>query len=177
MKENDPFILHIRYHDSTWASDATKWATATMLSTQYPTIIQASVSKGFTATPTIIFANDISCSYAHGCVVLLFHEDVIEWKHFPRYWPFVRGIHLSPVNSPPKGQCSGALVFSLICSWINGWVNNGEAGDLRRHRAHYDVAVMRFSYITSSRFKEGVFTHIPQGCSIDTAIYRLPHCK
>ena len=32
------------------------------------------------------------------------HDDVIKWKHFPRYWPFVRGIHRSPVNSPHKGQ-------------------------------------------------------------------------
>ena len=70
------------------------------------------------------------------------HGDVIKWKHFPRYWPFLRGIHRSPVNSPHKGQWRGALMFSLICVWINGWVNNGEAGDLRRHRAHYDVTVM-----------------------------------
>ena len=41
-----------------------------------------------------------------------------------------------------KGQWHGALMFSLICAWINGWVNNREAGDLRRHRAHYDVIVM-----------------------------------
>ena len=71
------------------------------------------------------------------------HDDVIKWKHFPRYWPFVRGIHRSPVNSPHKGQWRGALVFSLICVWINGWVNNREAGDLRRYRAHYDVIVMK----------------------------------
>ena len=51
-------------------------------------------------------------------------------------------IHRSPVNSRHKGQWRGALVFSLICVWINGSVNNGEAGDLRRHRAHYDVIVM-----------------------------------
>ena len=70
------------------------------------------------------------------------HDDVIKWKHFPRYWPFVRGIHRSPVNSPHKGQWRGALKFSLICVWINGWVNNGEAGDLRCYRAHYDVSVM-----------------------------------
>ena len=70
------------------------------------------------------------------------HDDVIKWKHFPRYWPFVRGIHRWPVNSPHKGQWRGALMFSLICAWINGWVNNGEAGDLRRHRAHYYVNVM-----------------------------------
>ena len=61
---------------------------------------------------------------------------------FPRYWPFVRGIHRSPVNSPDKGQWRGAMMFSLVCAWINGWVNNREAGDLRRHSVHYDVIVM-----------------------------------
>ena len=71
-----------------------------------------------------------------------FHDDVIKWKHFPRYWPFVPGIHRSPVNSPHKGQWRGALMFSLIYVWINGSVNNGEAGDLRRHRAHYEVTVL-----------------------------------
>ena len=70
------------------------------------------------------------------------HDDVIKWKHFPRNWPFVRGIHRSLVNSPHKGQWRGALMFSLICVWINGWVNNREAGDLRRHRDNYDVNVM-----------------------------------
>ena len=68
--------------------------------------------------------------------------DVIKWKHFPRYWPFVQGIHRSPVNSPYRGQCRGALMFSLICAWINGWVNNRDAGNLRRHRANYDVTLM-----------------------------------
>ena len=42
-----------------------------------------------------------------------------------------------------KGQWHRALMFSLICAWINvRWVNNREAGDLRRHRAHYDATVM-----------------------------------
>ena len=66
---------------------------------------------------------------------------VIKWKHFPRYWPFVWGIHRSPVNFPHKGKWRGALKFSLICVWINGWVNNREAGDLIRYRAHYEVSV------------------------------------
>ena len=44
------------------------------------------------------------------------HDDVIKWKHIPRYWPFVRGIHQSPVNSPHKGQWCWALMFSLICT-------------------------------------------------------------
>ena len=70
------------------------------------------------------------------------HDDVIKWKHFPRYCPFVRGIHRSPVNSPHKGQWRGALIFSLICAWINAWVNNREAGHYRRHRAPYDVIVI-----------------------------------
>ena len=55
---------------------------------------------------------------------------------------FVPWIHRSPVNFPHKGQWRRALMFSLICTWINGWVNNREAGDLRRHRGHYDVTVM-----------------------------------
>ena len=68
------------------------------------------------------------------------------WRHqmetFPRYRPFVRGIHQSPVNSPHKGKWRGTLMFSLICAWPNNWVNNHNAGGLRRHRAHYDVTVM-----------------------------------
>ena len=70
------------------------------------------------------------------------HDDVIKWKHFQRYWSFVRGIHRSRVDSPHKGQWRGTLMLSLICAWINDWVNKRGAGDLRRHRAHYDVIVM-----------------------------------
>ena len=43
------------------------------------------------------------------------HDDVIKWKHCSRYWPFVPGIHRSPVNSLHEGQWRGALMFSLIC--------------------------------------------------------------
>ena len=74
--------------------------------------------------------------------IKLLHDDVIKWKHFPRYWPFVRGIHRSPVNSTHKGQWRGALMLHLICVWTNAWVNNRDAGDLRRFRVHYDVTVM-----------------------------------
>ena len=76
----------------------------------------------------------------------LFQCNYSWWRHqmetFPRYWPFVRGIHRWPVNSSNKGQWRRALMFSLICAWMNGWVNNHEAGDLRRHLTHYDVIVM-----------------------------------
>ena len=88
------------------------------------------------------------------------HDDVIKWKHFPRHWPFVQGIHRSPVNSPHKGQWRRALMISLICAWINGWVNNREAGDLRRSRAHYDVIVMN-----NTKFKlQSLFQQVPTLC-------------
>ena len=70
------------------------------------------------------------------------HDDVIKWKHFPRYWPFAWGIHRSPINSPYKGQWRGTLMFSLICARINCWVHSREAGDLRHHHTHYDVIVV-----------------------------------
>ena len=90
---------------------------------------QGSISSSFrSCTWLVIFFNP--------------HDDVIKWKHFPRNRPFVRGIHRSPVKSPHKGQWHGAFMFSLICAWINRWVSNREAGDLRRYRAHYDVIVM-----------------------------------
>ena len=71
------------------------------------------------------------------------HDDIMKLKHFPRYWPFVRGIHRSPGNSPHKGQWRRAFIYFLICAWINGKVNNREAGDLRRYRDHYDVTVVQ----------------------------------
>ena len=76
------------------------------------------------------------------------HDDVIKWKHFSCYWTFVRGIHRSSVNSPHKGQWRGALICSLICAWIKCWVNNREAGDMRRHRAYYDVIVMSYALLS-----------------------------
>ena len=68
-----------------------------------------------------------------------FHDDVIKWKHFPRYCPYC-----PPVTGefPTQRPVTRNLMFSLICSWISGWVNNHEAGDLRRRRTHYDVTVM-----------------------------------
>ena len=97
-----------------------------------------------TSQNIFILSASVLVLYRQGHVWFV-HDDVIKWKHFPRYWPFARGIHRSPVNSPHTGQWRGALMFSLICVWINGWVNNREAGGLRRYRAHYDVTVMESS--------------------------------
>ena len=87
------------------------------------------------------------------------HDDVTTWKFFPRCWPFVRRIHRWPVNSPHKGQWRGALMLSLICAWLNAWINNREAGDLRRHRAHYDVIVMVAIKIHAASYMTG-FRHV-----------------
>ena len=68
----------------------------------------------------------------------------IKWKHFPCYWPFVSGTHWSLVDSPHKGQWCGALIFPLICAWINSRANNQDTGDFGCHCTHYDVTVIIF---------------------------------
>ena len=81
------------------------------------------------------------CSRIPLCSVLFFTW----WRHQMETFFALLAICAgnSPVpNSPHKGQWRGALVFSLICVWINVWVNNREAGDLRRYRAHYHVTVV-----------------------------------
>ena len=70
------------------------------------------------------------------------HDVVIKWDHSPHCWPFSQGIHQSPVIYSRRGQWRGAFMFSLICTWTNGWVNNWDANDLRCHRTHHDVIVM-----------------------------------
>ena len=74
------------------------------------------------------------------------HDDVIKRKHFLCYWPFVREIYRSPVNSHHKGQWRIDLMFSFICVWTNGWANHWDAGDLRPYRARNDVTVMSLSF-------------------------------
>ena len=70
------------------------------------------------------------------------HHDVIKWKHFPCCWPFVRGIHCH--RWIPIRKASDAELWYFL--WTNIWVHNQDAGDLRRHRAHYDVTVMHTIY-------------------------------
>ena len=112
------------------------------LSNIFAVTLQTCSAKWYTPGPFTVDSSGFSLIAWHHGMISATHDDVIKRKHFPRYWPFVRGIHQSPVNSPRKGQWRGALMFSLICTRINGWVNNREAGDLKRHCAHYDVTVM-----------------------------------
>ena len=59
-----------------------------------------------------------------------------------------------------KGRWRRALMFSLICAWMNSWVNNHKAGDMRRHRAHYDVTV---SHNGSVRWNMFLFNNVTMG--------------
>ena len=80
---------------------------------------------------------------AYWLTIRLLPNHVTEWNYFLRNWPFMRGIHRSPVNSPTKASDAEFWCFLWSASWLNG-ANNREAGDLRRHRAHYDVIVVFF---------------------------------
>ena len=86
-----------------------------------------------------------SGSSISGDYVISFRYNVAWWRHQVEKFSVL--LALSAANSPvtcesPVNQWRGALVFSLICAWINGWVNNSKTVDLRCHRAHYDVIVM-----------------------------------
>ena len=89
--------------------------------------------------------------------------NVIKWKHFPCYWPFVLEIPRSLVNAPHKGQWRGVLMFSLICVWINGLVNNRETGNLIIHHTRYGFTVMTLLNggwdPSSSRVIKNVWSH------------------
>ena len=99
------------------------------------------------------------CGANHMLPTLRFHDDVIRWKQFPHYYLFLRGIHRSPVNFPHKGQWRQTLMFSLIWAWINHWVNNCEAGDLRPSSLrslwrHCDVSISQNSEIKFAIFMD-----------------------
>ena len=68
------------------------------------------------------------------------HDDVIKWKHFPRYWPFVRVIHRSLVNSPTQRPVTQSFdVFFDLCKnkWLSkhswGWWFETPSRPLWRH--------------------------------------------
>ena len=98
--------------------------------------IRTSPHKG-PVTQKMFPFDDVIISYSEGAfgqfsltcenyIASILHHDAIKWKHFLRHWP-------SDVE---------LWFFSLICHWTNGWINHRDAGDLKRHCAHYDVTVM-----------------------------------
>ena len=98
------------------------------------------------------------------------HDDVIKWKYFPCYWPFVRGIHRSPVNFPHKGQWRGALVFFYL--FLNkrlskhwwGWWFETVSRPLWRHPNVYGIHLVWawnefVSHCLHPHIREFIFTH------------------
>ena len=69
------------------------------------------------------------------------------WRHQMKTFSASPALYTG--NSPATGEfpaqrpVTQSFGVFLICSWLNAWVNNGEAGHLRRHRAHHDVTVMK----------------------------------
>ena len=127
-----------------------------------------------------------------GVQILLCDIALSWWRHqmetFSALLALCAGNSPVPVNSPHKGQWHGALMFSLIYAWINDWINNREAGDLRRQCGHYDVSVMYRVYsknyasaspliVCWSGLIRDDFTHIREGYFTATgAFIRLSHC-
>ena len=75
------------------------------------------------------------------------------WKRFPHYWSFAWWRHqmetfyalLTPCAEnqfPAQRPVTRSFGIFFICAWTNSWASNGDAGDLRLHRAHFDVIVM-----------------------------------
>ena len=91
----------------------------------------------------------------HWCLPKQKH-DVIKWKHFPRYWPLVRVPGEFPTQRPATRSFD--VFFDLHLN--KRWVNNREAGDLRRYRAHYDVTIMNMHGFSFCLWKYGFPLHV-----------------
>ena len=114
MKYKTIFVLSIIYQkiDGTDSWNDSTWNTKALLLYCIVSIRAADSLATQSASASITMS--LTCfSWNHG--------DVIKWKHFPRYWPFTRGIHQSPMNSPHKGHWRGAIIFCLIC--LNKWLS------------------------------------------------------
>ena len=100
----------------------------------------------------------------------IFHDDVIKCKHLPRYKPFVTG------DFPAQRPVTRSFDVSLICAWINVWVNNRVAGDLRRHRAHYEVIILYFMAKFMNAFI-CIIKILPKLCLVQFYWVQYHHCN
>ena len=117
--------------------------------------------------------------YIHVLITQLMNAKYSWWRHQMETSSallalFVRGIHWSPVNSPHKAQWRGALMISLVCTWINGGVNNRDTGDFRCHGAHYDV-IKLFNYRRISTYRGKCFHLMTSSCKCWTARLSWQH--
>ena len=101
----------------------------------------------------VLSLRTVTCQGIHWCWqtdllgslwLLLLHDDVINRKHFPRYWPLwaeSTGHRCIPLTNARDAELGYFL-------WTHGWANNRDASDLRHLCAHYDVTVMKMCVIT-----------------------------
>ena len=107
------------------------------------------------------------------------HDDVIKWNVFSRYWPFVPGIHRSPVKSQHKGQWRGTLMFSLICALNKqscGWCFETPSCSFWRHCNVNGVLLHQtYSIISSHQYFD---KHAKLACiQRDMLTFSLPFSK
>ena len=104
--------------------------------------------------------NNMGCAVCFALCSYSYHLINTWWRHqmetFFALLALCVGNSPVPVNSPHKGQWRGALLFSSISACINAWVNNREAGDLRRHGGHYDAIAMNYCPQVTRWWFEGV---------------------
>ena len=114
-----------------------------ILSARWPPFYRGKLSLAF----LVYHRLSIYCRWKNDIIGSTSSENWTWWRHqmetFSALLAICAGNSTVTGKFPHKGQWRGALMFSLICVWINGWVNNRDAGDLRRHLAHYDVIVMK----------------------------------
>ena len=105
------------------------------------------------------------------------------WRHkietFSALLAICAGNSPVPVEFPTQRPVTRSFVFTLICARINGWVNNHEAGDLRRHCAHYDIIVMlrsknkvaKLTSCSDNRWQIGYLTTVPTSRNTYTSCF------
>ena len=128
-----------------------------------------------------LFAGVISfADMETACVFLLLnftmiHNDDIKWKRFPRYWPFVRGIHRSTVNSPPNGRAMG-VSYELLGENSPRYIGSAQVTRPQRVRVlpHYITALLITSTTMGHYFVMGAIkNHLTWIYAINTS--HFPH--
>ena len=68
---------------------------------------------------------------------------IMTWNRFSHYWPFVRGMYRSPIDSPHKGRAMRSILLSLLLAWAICWLIRRVANGLRR-KCHVNVITRKY---------------------------------
>ena len=131
---NTPYVKYIYYIYTCWYMLQIRCTDQRTSSWVFRTFSQIQISKYWQDLHGVI-------SSLLSVLIVAHHDDIIRWKHFPRYRSLCGEITGHRWIS--RTTASNAELF--ICAWTNGCANNRDAGDLRHHCAHYDVTVRCFA--------------------------------